>query len=183
MTDLSDLNDGLRRSVAPPGDFATYFPTTGDDDLTGTLMDAFSECQLDGFFVAGGVVSGGGSSYDLDVNSGLITPDITNAGCGLVLIYAAGRFLRAVLANRPTATDYEARGARASTAFSATILVEILRETDTRKKDILKRFQTLGSGVAFHMADQFFIRATVDYGPSASIEAASLWDAYTPLGA
>lgn len=176
MTDLSDMTDSVRRAVATPGVFATLFPDTTDDDLVGTLADAFAECQLDGFFIK--------NAYPavLDVDASTVTPDLQPGHQALVVIYATIRFLRADLVNRNNVQRYQAGTAVYETQQNVTLLVEILKELTDRKKQILTQAQTYNAGVAFHMADQAFIRATVDYGPLAMWESASLVNYFDPLG-
>lgn len=176
MTDLGDMTDSVRRAVATPGDFDTFFPDTTDDDLVGSLADAFAECQLDGFFMAG--------SYPatLDVDAGTVTPDLQPGHQALVVIYATVRFLRANLVNRNNIVRYQAGTAVYETQQNVTLLVEILKELTARKNDILTKAQTYNAGVAFHMADAAFIRATTDYGPFAMWEMATLINVFDPLG-
>lgn len=175
MTDLSDWTDSLRRAVATPGDFATFFPDTGDDDLAGSLADAFAECQLDGFFRVQ-------NAKTLDTDANTITPDMEPSEMALVIIYATVRFIRSVLLNRNTHTRYESKGSIAETEQGTSMLTELMKEVDKRKNDILIRYLTYGAGFAFHMADAYYVRATTNYGPLAMWEAASLYDYFDPLG-
>ncbi len=152
MSDLSEQVESLKRVVAAPGGFAAIFPDTNDDGLLGLLFDGFSEAQLDGFFV-------GSNPYDLDINTGQVTPNLDNAQSYLVVLYAGARLVQARLLNLKNRVHYQSGNAVYETEQSASVLSALLKTFLERKAAILLRAQTLGYGSAFYMVDQYFTRA------------------------
>jgi hypothetical protein len=157
VTDLSDLVEPLKRLVATPGTFATFYPNTTDEDLTGSIMDGFAECQLDGFF------NGPDIAYVLDLDAGTVTPDIPNAGRALVQIYAAANFVTAMVINLKNQVRYEAKGTIYETQQAATVLTALLKQFQDRKTAIIALLQRQNLAAAFYMADQYVIKATAFY--------------------
>lgn len=149
MSDLSEAIPSLQRAVATPGTFATTYPTTTDDDLLGTLMDALSEVQMDGFL----------NDHSLDVNTGLVTPDLTQGQVALVLIYGACRWVQSELKNVKNQVHYKAGTAEYETSQSANVMNALLNDWTTRKQQILQRGLTAAAGLIFTMADRAFINA------------------------
>lgn len=153
MSDLFDLVDPLKRAVAVPGTFAGQFADTTDDDLADTLLDAFAEAQLFGFF----------TTYSAD-DDGIVTPDLTRGQGALLVIFAMCRILSSEIRNRKTHTRYEAKGAVFENDQSATMLVQLLKDYQAQKADLLAvSRRASGAGGAFYMADQYYQRA-VGYG-------------------
>jgi hypothetical protein len=152
VSELADLVDPLKRTVAVPGTFAETFPATGDDDLEATLLDAFAEAQLDGFFA---------EAFSDD--DGLVSPDLARGEGALVVIYAAARIITAELRNRKTHVRYEASGAVFEQDTTASLLVALLKDLSARKLDLLTQARQRGHASAFLMADAYFIRATSVY--------------------
>jgi hypothetical protein len=157
VTDISDLVPALKRYVAVPGTFATVFPVTTDPDLIGSLLDGFSECQLDGFFIA--------PAYSADVDAGLVTPDLSGGQEALVLLYASTRIVQTQLLNLKTATRYEAKGLIYDVSQSANVLTVLLKELNDRKALIIQRQTLAGASAAFTMADAYFLKAVGIEGP------------------
>ena len=151
MSDLFDLVDPLKRAVAVPGEFTGSFANTTDTDLADVLLDAFAEAQLFGFFGAHG-----------SDDDGIVTPDLSRGEGALVVIFAMCRVLNSEIRNRKTHVKYEAKGAIFEQDQSATMLVQLLKDYQAQKADLLKR-ATYAAGSAFYMADQYFLRA-VGYG-------------------
>lgn len=149
---LADLVPSLQRAVAPPGEFATYFPEALDGDLSATLVDAVAEAQLDGFL----------GSASLDVNAETVTPDLTSAQQALVVLYAMARVLHARVANLKNRTRYKAGSAEAETEQSASVLVELLRQTKDRKKQLLEDARAGNMASAFAMVDMY-ISKSIDF--------------------
>lgn len=147
MSDLFDLVESLKRAVAVPGQFAGTFAETEDQDLVDTLLDAFAEAQLYGFF----------PTHSAD-DAGIITPDLTRGEGALVVIFAMCRILVAEIRNRKTHTRYEARGAVFEQDQSASMLTQLLKDYQTEKAELLKRVSTAAAS-AFWMADQYYVRA------------------------
>lgn len=156
MTDLADLVEPLKRYVAVPGTFATVFPTTTDDDLTGSLLDGFGECQLDGFMIR--------PVYSADTDTGLVSPDLSRGQMSLITLYAATTIIKTQLLNLKTITRYEAKGLVYDVEQSANVLTTILKELNDRKALIILRQTLAGASAAFTMADSYFLKA-VGYFP------------------
>jgi hypothetical protein len=151
MSDLADLVDGLKRELAVPGEFATTFANTTDDDLTGALADAFAGAQLDGFF----------SDQVLDPNAQTVTPDLSVSGGALVVLYASERILTAKLRTIPTRVVYDAGGGtKYEKDQSANVMVQELKMISDRKKQLLAqalRLSRARSGT--YMTDAYVTRA------------------------
>lgn len=146
MTDLADLAEAFKREVAIPGTFLTAYPSVSDDDIAGALMDAFSEAQLDGFF----------GSLDLDVDAGEVTPDLSNAGAALVVMYAGMRMVRQQI--RATKTRYKAGPVELEQSAGA--LTEELKFLERRKTQLLQNAIRAGRGVgSVFTLDAYAVRA------------------------
>jgi hypothetical protein len=158
VTDLADLVDSLKRAVAPPGEFSTLYANATDDDVVGQLMDGFAEAQLDGWFTAAW-----GGQKSLDVDSGLVTPDLAQPQQALVVIYSAYRMIYTRLLNLKTHTRYEARGAVYENDQAATLLSTLLKQFADRKELLYKKALYSGANAAFHMADGYFLAASQRY--------------------
>lgn len=154
MTDISDQVEQLKRAVAVPGKFEIYYPETTDDDLTGALEDAFAQCQLDGFF----------PTYQLDLNTGLVTPDLLLSEIRMIVLYSSIRIIQTQLMNTKNQTRYEAGGAVYDVQTSSNVLTAILNELVTEKKDIITRLQQVSTAAAYATVDAYFTRA-VTRGP------------------
>ena len=149
MTDLTTLVPSLKRALAAPGEFDTYFPEALDDDLASMLADAMAEAQLDGFLGA----------TDLDVATVSTDPDLSNPQQALVVLYAMSRVLTARIANLKNKTRYKAGSAEAETEQSASVLVELLRDTSARKKALLEEAKAGNVAGAFVMADLYLTKS------------------------
>lgn len=147
MSDLGVLVDALKRSVAVPGTFDAIFTETTDTDLEDTLLDAFAEAQLWGFF----------PTHDAD-DLGVVTPDLTRGEGALVVIFAMCRVLTAEIRNRKTHTRYEAGGAVFEQDQAGGLLIQLLKDYQLQKAELLKR-GNVSAASAFYMADQYFLRA------------------------
>jgi hypothetical protein len=161
MSALDDLVEGLKREVAVPGEFAASFPNTTDDDLVGTLADAFGSAQLDGFF--GNMV--------LDLNLGTVTPDLSAAGAALIITYASERVLLSKLRNLASKTVYKAGGVEYSVEQSASVLTAELKLLQQRRNDIkAQAMRAARAGQAVYMVDAYVTRSMghiFGYGSSA----------------
>jgi hypothetical protein len=147
-TDLNELIPALKRSVAVPGTFADFFPSTGDTDLAGTLGDSFAECQLDGFF----------ATYTM-IDDETITETLERSEQALVIIYATVRILQAEIKDRKTHVRYEAGSTTFEQDQGASVLVELLKEYKDRKKELRTQGRQGDAGAAFYMADAYLMRA------------------------
>lgn len=144
MTELVDLVEGLKREVAVPGTFSRVYRNTTDRDLEGSLMDAFANIKLDGFF----------SGYELDVDAATVAPDLPLSAQALVKIYAAERIMTAQIANLKSRAVYEAGPARYETEQAASVLVQLLKGIQERKRHVLE----LANGVdrsGLHTRDMY----------------------------
>jgi hypothetical protein len=163
--ELLDLVPSLQRAVAPPGEFVTYFPLATDDDLVAAVADAIAEAQLDGFL----------STASLNLNAGTVTPDLNGPQQALVILYGMARVIRARIANAKNRTRYKAGPVEAEEEQSASVLVQMLRDIDTRKKELLEDAKAGNIARAFVMVDMYVAKAidapyASDLGYSASIE-------------
>lgn len=147
--ELANLVPSLKRALAAPGEFTTHFPSATDTDLADTLADAVAEAQLDGFL--------GNSS--LDVLSSVVTPDLTPPQQALVILYGMARVLHARVANLKNKTRYKAGNTEAETEQSATVLVEMLRQTKERKKVLLDDARAGNLATAFAMVDMYIAKS------------------------
>jgi len=151
MSNLADLVEPLKRAVAVPGQFATSFPVTQDEDLLGSLADAFAAAQLDGFFGA----------QSVNLNTFVVTPDLSQAGGALVLVYSAERILQAKILSMRTKVHYEAGPAKYEVENAATVLTQVLRDMRDRKNAILSQAMGLArAGTSILMQDQYTDRVT-----------------------
>lgn len=143
---LSVLVPSLQRAVAPPGEFDTYFPDADDADLTARLADAVAEAMLDGFLL----------DNDLDIDEFVISPDLKSSEQALVVLYAMARVLTTQIANLKTRTRYKAGPVESETETAASVLVELLKETNARKQQLLAQAQSRGlATTGFLMADLY----------------------------
>lgn len=136
MSALPDLVEAFKREVAVPGTFATTFPSTSDEDIEGSLADAFANAQLDGFF----------GSMELDLATGTVTPDLSLAGAALVVIYAGLRMTRNQLRTLNTINRYKAGPVEFETQSSAAALTEDLRQLERRRQELITQAIRAGRG-------------------------------------
>lgn len=149
-TDLSDLVEPLKREVAVPGEFANIFPNTADDDLIGSLSDAFGRAQLDGFF---GV-------NVIDVDAATVAPGLSAGGKAVVLLYAAESIVRSQIRNLKTVTKYEAAGVVYDVEQGVNTLVQDLKDIQDRRKSLIATILRLQrSGQAVYVTDAYLIRS------------------------
>lgn len=153
MTDLIDMVEPFKRSVAVPGTFDATFPETTDTDIEGVLADSVAEAQLDGLL----------SDHALDLDASTVSPDLVPAQQALVLLYGWVRMLTNELISRKTHVRYEAGGAVFEEDQGASLLVDIHKEMKQRKKDIIEQAQLAGASSAFVMVDQSYVRSRADY--------------------
>lgn len=150
--DLTDLVPSLKRALAAPGEFDTMFPESSDDDLAGTLADALAECQLDGFL----------GTTSLDLLNVTVTPDLTTPQQALVILYAMSRVVTARVVNLKNRTRYKAGPVESETEQSASVLVQMLKDITTRKKQLLDDARTGSLATAFAMVDMY-VTKSIDY--------------------
>lgn len=152
MSDLADLTESFKREVAVPGEFTKYFPLTTDDLIAGALADAFSECQLDNFF----------ASMALDVNTGFITPDLSNAGAALVIFYAGMRTIRSRI-RELRSTKYVAGPVQAESLLAISALVEELKMLESRKQQFINNALSSSRIASTYVMDSYPCRGVL-YG-------------------
>lgn len=153
--DLTDLVPSLKRAVAAPGEFDTYFGEATENDLAGLLADAIAEAMLDGFLA--------GVALDLDQLTAL--PDLTQPQQALVVLYGSTRVLTARIANLKNHTRYKAGAAEAESEQSASVLVELLKQAKERKKQLLDDAR-YGGGASFAMVD-LYVSKSIDVSDAA----------------
>ena len=150
-TDLADAVPALKRAVAPPGRFAELFPTATAIELTAYLMDGLAEAQLDRFLLD--------RIVDED---GVVTEALTAAQVALVVIYSSTRILASEIRDRRSHIQYVAGPASFEEDQAASVMVELLKQMDARKKELKLEEQRGGSADAFAMADLYLARVTGD---------------------
>jgi hypothetical protein len=160
MSDLNDLVEPLKRELAVPGEFDTIFPNTDDGGLVASLADGFAEAQLDGFF----------PDYVVDLDTYLVTPDLSNGGAYLVVIYAGMRTIRAQLRALNTVERYAAGPAQYEIQKSSSVLKAELDYLKTRKDDLVTKAASSSSEVTQY--DGYFTRSATDWQ-----NATGLWPA------
>lgn len=155
--DLNDLVEPLKRTVAGPGEFDTYFPESDDTTLAGILTDAAAEAKLDGFL----------PTKVVDPSDLSVVPDPNSAEQALILIYADARILNARISNLKSRSRYKAGNVEAETEQAASVLQELLRERQARKTQLLKDlrdgtlpgFGSSGSNNSFAMVDLYITQS------------------------
>lgn len=152
--DLANLVPSLQRALAAPGEFDTFFPDSTPDDLAGTLADGLAEAQLDGFL----------SAISLNVTDNSTDLDLAVPQQALVILYSAARVLAARVSNLKNRTHYKANGVEADSEQSASVLVELLRETAARKKQLLDDARTGRAATFFSMTD-LYVAKSLDIRP------------------
>jgi len=153
MTDLATLVAPLKLEVAVPGEFATTFPSTTDNDLAGSLANAFGQAQLDGFF--------GTQTIDLtDMTHPTVTPDLSSGAGALVILYSSESIIRSQLRRLRTMTKYESAGSVYEVQQSASVLVEELKAVQARRLELLALIRRqLRANRAVYVSDAYIIRA------------------------
>lgn len=155
MTELNELVESYKREVAPPGGFAAAFPNATDADIIGALADGFSQAQLEGFFST--------SVLDLDDNS--VTPDLSNAGRSLVVIYAGMRSVRSQLLSVKTSVRYKAGPTEYEVqTSSASLLTEMMRDLRARRDALLELARVAARGQTTYVYDNYMARVAGDAG-------------------
>lgn len=149
MDDLFDAVESLKRVVARPGTFTSFYPETTDDDLAATLADGLAEVQLDGML----------KDVVYDDGTGLVAPDLSRAQVALVVLYAGAILIKAELLNRKTQRRYEASGAVFDETQATNILRDILRGMEARKKAVSEAAAAADFEGAFFMADAYVWRS------------------------
>lgn len=163
--ELLELVPSLQRAVAPPGEFATFFPNATEEELSASVADAVAEAQLDGFL----------SGFVTNSNAGTVTPDLTGPQQALVILYGMGRIIRARIANGKNRTRYRAGPVEAEEEQSATVLVQMLKDISARKKELLEDAKAGNLAKAFAMVDMYVAKSidapyASDLGYRGSIE-------------
>jgi hypothetical protein len=150
--DLTLLVPSLKRAVAPPGEFDTFYGEASEDELAASLCDAIAEAQLDGFFAT--------LVYDVDALT--VEPDPTQPQQALIVLYAMTRIMSARIANLKSRTRYKAGPVEAETEQAASVLVELLRQANDRKKQLLEDAKYGRLASSFAMVD-LYITKSVDW--------------------
>jgi len=155
MTDLSDLVPALKREIAEPGQYATYFPGVTDAQLVGWLMDAFSQAQLEGYF----------GTTVLDVDNESVSPDLTPGGQALVVMYAGERILTNRILNMTSAARYQAGPVKYETERAASVMTEVLKQLKARRDRITATATGVGGPTGgTYVIDQYCDRVAAGWG-------------------
>lgn len=152
MTDLSTLVDPLKRELAVPGTYDDTFPDTDDAALLGSLLDGFSEAQLQGFF------------QDISLTGSVTSKDLSLAGGALIVAFSAMRIIRAQLRSMTVSSTYKAGSVEVSTQRSGNLLRDELAYLRTRIDNLVTTARR--SGRAVYVLDNYVNRvlAGSDYG-------------------
>lgn len=126
MTALEDLVPALKRHVAVPGEFDTYYPNTSDEDLTASLGDGFASAQLDGFF----------QSHTLNPNVFSVTPNLSIPEQQLTIVYTSVTILYSTIRNMRTMERYEAGPTSYEIQRAASVLDRQLQLLQAKLDDI-----------------------------------------------
>lgn len=155
MTDLSDLVPALQREIAEPGQFSTYFPGVTAGQLTGWLMDAFGQAQLEGYF----------GTYVLDADAETIMPNLTPGGQAFVVMIAGERILTNRILNMRAAVRYQAGPVKYETENSANVMSEVLKQLRARRERITMVATGIGgSNGAVFTEDSYADRIAAGWG-------------------
>lgn len=139
IANLGDLIEPLKRELAVPGEFETYFPNTDDDGLFTSILDGFGEAQLDRWFPA----------TTLDITTGDVSPELSLGQAALVVIYTSIRIIRSKMRQTTVNSRYKAGAVEYETSASASLLKAELDALIERKKDLLYMARAVGSSVYF----------------------------------
>ena len=129
-----------------PGEFATVFPNTTDDELGLTVADGFSQAQLDGYF----------QKLTLNLDTNVVAPDLSLAGGALVVLYAASQVIRAQLRALNLNARYKAGPVEYETSKSAVLLRDELKYLVERRNDLVR--QARSSGRRVYVIDNYVAR-------------------------
>lgn len=150
FTDMNDLVEPFKRELAVPGEFATTFPNTTDDDLAGALCDAFAKAQIDGFF----------GRQQVDPNAETVTPALSSGGGAVCILYGAESVIRAQLRNMLTVTKYESSGSVYDVERSASVLVQELKDVQARRSQLLVTIlRQIRANQSVFVSDGYLLRA------------------------
>jgi hypothetical protein len=153
MSQLAALVGSLKRFVAPPGQFDTYFPDASDLDLTEALADGWAEARRFGLF----------GSADLDLDDYTVTPDISIEQGSVVVLFTGARILRTQIANRKSHVRYEAPGVVSEQDYASQVLVELLKQYEAEKQQVITLSTNYGVASAVYMADASVARSIASY--------------------
>lgn len=142
MTALSTYVDPLKRELAVPGTFDDTFPDTLDTDLIGSLADGFAEAQLWGFFTTLTLTS----DNDPVAGDWVTSEDLSGSGGALVILFAAGRILRAQIRALNVTERYKAGPAEVEFGKSASALRAELDYINNRIKDLIAEAKLAARG-------------------------------------
>jgi len=161
MTDVSDLVGAYKREVSALGDFDAAFPNATDAAITGLLMDAFGEAQLDGFF----------QTMTLDVDLEAVTPDLSAAGAALVVLYAGIKTLRNQILTAGAESRYKAGPVEYLTKQNSYAQTELLKQLERRRDGLIEQAR-YGRGTPVYQMDAYSARGLAAIGGFASYETA-----------
>jgi len=160
MTVLNALVPALKREVAVPGTFDDVFPDTGRSDLIGSLADGFSQAKLEGGWFGDVVLD----ITDPDNTVWATTPDLSDAGGALVVIYSASQILHSLLRNAGQGSTAKARYKAGPVEYeteagvSATVLRAELDYLTERKQALIAQGTTGARTCSARQVDGYLAR-------------------------
>lgn len=159
MTDMIDLVPALKREVAEPGMFATYFPGVSNQDLTPWLSDAMGQAQLEGYL----------TTYVLDADvaspaTSSVSPDLSPGAQALVVLYAAERILTNRILNMRAALRTAAGPVKYEIENAQRVMQEVLKQLkDRRDRITIAATGVGGSHTGVYTRDQYAERVLYPY--------------------
>jgi hypothetical protein len=163
VTGLNTLVEPIKREIAVPGEFATTFPNTRDEDLLRSLADGFAQAQLDGYF-ATSTLSG----------DWVVSPDLSAAGGALVVIYTGMRICINQLRASSSSSRYKAGPVEYETSKGSTLLKAELDYWVERRKDLLQ--QARSGARRIHTIDAYYARSVVTWGSFSDVGTFYDWE-------
>lgn len=136
---LTDLVDGLKREVSPPG--SDLYPDTNDAEWEGRLADAFWQARLDGL-LTGWEIDDSGTNI-IPSASG---PDMPRELQRLVVLYAGFNVALTSFVNINSSIKYKAGPVEQEVQKSAQVLKGVLDALRERIKNVLTNLSTYAAG-------------------------------------
>jgi len=137
--ELEEFIPSLVREVNPPG--TPRFENVSNDQWLGYLTDAFWEARLDGFMPNYTCDEDGVVEHLHDPNDP--AKEFPRYLVGLIVLYAGIRVLRNSILNTSQSFSATAGPVQYSTQNSATVLAELLKMLQERRKELLEEVQNL----------------------------------------
>lgn len=145
--DLSEFIPALKREVSVPGTTG-ILDAASEDELIGTLVDAFWMGRLDGFF----------ATWTCD-EDGLVEPrdaggeDMPRTLVSVVLLYASIKVIRNKILGTGTTFRAKAGSVEYETSTSANVLTEMLKQLRETQKALLTQVSSGYESTSVEMYD------------------------------